>query len=60
MLNDSELETLLAMLAAMVDRADLTDLALLQLLTPDQKAQLWAVVPIALRQSIHNLKRQSA
>jgi hypothetical protein len=60
MLNDSELETLLTMLAAMVDRADLTDLALLQLLTPNQKAQLWAVVPIALRQSIHNLKRQSA
>jgi hypothetical protein len=60
MLYESELETLLAMLAAMVECADISDLALLQLLTPEQKSQLWAVVPIALRQSIHNLKRQSA
>jgi hypothetical protein len=43
----------------MVECADLTDLALLQLLPPEQKLQLWAVVPIALRQSIHNLKASS-
>jgi hypothetical protein len=60
MLNQSELETLLAMLTAMVECADLTDLALLQLLPPEQKLQLWAMVPIALRQSIHQLKSKPA
>jgi hypothetical protein len=59
MLNEPELNTLLSMLAAMVETKDLSDLALLQLLTPEQKSQLWAVVPIALRQDIHGLKSAS-
>jgi hypothetical protein len=60
MLNKSELNTLLSMLTAMVEVEDPTDLALLQLLTPEQKSQLWAVVPIALRQNIHRIKNESA
>ncbi|MCU0570492.1 MAG: hypothetical protein MUF49_28455 [Oculatellaceae cyanobacterium Prado106] len=60
MLNESELSTLLAMLRAMVERNDPTDLPLLQLLTPDQKAQLWAIAPLSLRQGIHQLARAAA
>jgi len=60
MLNESELGTLLAMLAAIVECADITDLALLQLLSPEEKIQLWGRVPVELRQSIHQLKGRSA
>lgn len=59
MLNDWELKILTSTLEAMVQTSDPTDLALLQLLTQEQKVQLWAVVPVELRQSIHKLKRLS-
>jgi hypothetical protein len=56
-MNNSEIETLLAMLEAIAQYQDPTDLALLQLLPQEQKAQLWAVVPVELRQNIHRLKQ---
>jgi hypothetical protein len=56
-INNSEIETLLAMLEAIAQYQDPTDLALLQLLPQEQKAQLWAVVPVELRQNIHRLKQ---
>jgi hypothetical protein len=59
MLNDWELKILTSTLEAMVQTSDPTDLELFQLLTQDQKGQLWAVVPVELRRSIHKLKNQS-
>jgi hypothetical protein len=56
-MNDSEIQTFLAMLVAIAEHKDPTDLALLQLLHPEQKAQLWAIVPVDLRQSIRELKQ---
>jgi hypothetical protein len=55
-MNDSEIQTLLAMLTAMADHQDPTDLVLLRHLNPTEKAQLWAVVTTELRQAIHQLK----
>lgn len=60
MLDDLELQILVSTLRAMVESSDLSDLALLQLLTSEQKAQLWAIVPVELRQDIHRLKKQAA
>ncbi|MBW4516016.1 MAG: hypothetical protein KME11_12430 [Timaviella obliquedivisa GSE-PSE-MK23-08B] len=60
MLDELELQILNTTLRAIADSSDPTDLELFQLLTADQKAQLWAVVPVELRRSIHQLKGRSA
>lgn len=60
MLDDLELQILISTMEAMVQTNDPADLELFQLLTPDQKVQLWATVPVELRQSIHQLKERSA
>ncbi len=60
MFNQLELQILVSMLRAIAESSDPTDLALLQLLTQQQKIQFWAIVPVELRQDIHLLKKQAA
>jgi len=60
MLNQLELQILVSTLRAIAVSSNPTDLELFQLLNQEQKAQLWAVVPVELRQSIHRLKGQAA
>jgi len=59
-LSEFDLQVLQSMLEAMIESKDLTDLELMSLLTPEQKTQLWAVVPTEIKKNIHHLKVSAA
>jgi hypothetical protein len=57
LLTPDQIETLRSMLEKMVETGDLTDLELFQYLSPAQKRQLWAEVPLALRKALYELSQ---